>query len=77
MNTPMHQLLSWMEENKIALNIPNECFEKTQSLIELEKAEIMKAREDGIYTMINGSIQDKQLTSEDYYNRIFSDNTLN
>jgi hypothetical protein len=44
-----------------------------ESLIEEEKVEIIKAREDGVYTMINGTIQEKQYTSEDYYNRVYKE----
>jgi hypothetical protein len=72
MNTPLFNLLRWFKENQSKLDIPYECIETVESYIPDEKAEIIKAREDGIFTMINGSIQDKQLTSEDYYNRTYS-----
>jgi hypothetical protein len=71
MNTPLFNLLRWFKENQKKLNIPNDCIEMIESYIPDEKNEITKAREDGIYTMINGTIQDKQLTSEGYYNKIY------
>jgi hypothetical protein len=71
MNTPLFNLLKWLKENQLKLNIPQDCVEMVECYIPDEKAEIIKAREDGIFTMINGSIQDKQLTSEDYYNRTY------
>ena len=70
MSTPMNKFLNWMEENPYNLNIPKECIEMAKNLIEEEKNEFIKAREDGIYIMINGSVQDKQITSLDYYNKI-------
>lgn len=71
MSTPMIQLSEWMKKHKAKLNIPEECLQQVDSYIEQEKNEIIKAREDGIYTMINGTVQDKQFTSEDYYNRTY------
>lgn len=70
MSTPMRKFLDWMEENPHNLNIPKECMDMAKILIEEEKNEFIKAREDGIYIMINGSVQDKQITSIDYYNKI-------
>lgn len=75
MSTPMIRLSEWMKNNKTLLNIPEECLVQAEKLISEEKEEIIKAREDGIYTMINGTVQDKQYTSEDYYNRIYIQQT--
>ena len=59
-----------MEENPFNLNIPIQCVDMVKNLCEEEKNEIIKSREDGIYTMINGSVQEKQITSEEYYNKL-------
>lgn len=66
----MRKLLNWMEENPFNLNIPIQCVDMVKNLCEEEKNEIIKSREDGIYTMINGSVQEKQITSEEYYNKL-------
>lgn len=70
MPTPMKKFLNWMEENPFGLNIPIECKDMVKILIEEEKNLIIKSREDGIYTMINGTVQEKQITSEEYYNKL-------
>lgn len=70
MPTPMRKVLNWMEENPFNLNIPIQCVDMVKNLCEEEKNEIIKSREDGIYTMINGSVQEKQITSEEYYNKL-------
>lgn len=72
MNTPLTNLINWLKENQSSTT--QECIEMAESLLEEEKIELIKAREDGIYTMINGTIQDKQLTSEDYFNRVYKQN---
>jgi hypothetical protein len=70
MPTPMRKLLNWMEENPFNLNIPVQFFDMVKILCEEEKIELIKSREDGIYIMINGSAQEKQITSEEYYNKL-------
>jgi hypothetical protein len=75
MNTPLFKVLKWFNENQLDLRIPQECIEIVECYIKDEKETIIKAREHGIYTMINGSPQDKQMTSEDYYNKIKNDDT--
>lgn len=70
MNTPMSDLLEWFKENQLDLHIPQECVEMVEHYIKHEKSEIIKARENGIYTMINGSSQEKMMTSEEYYHQI-------
>lgn len=75
MNTPVFQLLKWFKENQTRLNISHECIEMIEGTIPNEKTEIIKARDHGIYTMINGTIQEKQMTSEDYYNKINNNDT--
>ncbi len=59
-----------MEENPYNLDIPVQCKDMAKILLEEEKNEIIKSREDGIYTMINGTVQEKQITSEEYYNKL-------
>lgn len=70
MPTPMKKFLDWMEENPFNLDIPVQCKDMAKILLEEEKNEIIKSREDGIYTMINGTVQEKQITSEEYYNKL-------
>lgn len=67
----MFELLKWFKENQWLMDIPNECIEMVENSLTNEKAEIIKAREHGVFTMINGTVQDKQLTSEDYFNNTY------
>ena len=73
MSTPMIRFLDWMKNSQLKLGIHPDCLSMAESLIEEERLEIIKAREDGVYTMINGTIQEKQYTSEDYYNRVYKE----
>jgi hypothetical protein len=67
----MYELLKWCKENQYLMDIPDECIERVEHSLTEEKAEIIKAREHGVFTMINGTVQDKQLTSEDYFNNTY------
>lgn len=77
MSTPMIRLRQWMLKHQSKFSIPEECLQQAEKLIIEEKEEIIKAREDGVYTMINGTVQDKQYTSEDYYNRVYVEQSEN
>jgi hypothetical protein len=53
MRTPLNNLLEWFKENQLDLHIPQECIEMVEFYIKDEKTEIIKARENVIYNMIN------------------------
>jgi hypothetical protein len=76
MRTPLNNLLEWFKENQLDLRIPQECIEIAEFYIKDEKTEIIKAREHGIYTMINGTSQEKMMTSEEYYNQTYTNKEI-
>jgi Zn-dependent peptidase ImmA (M78 family) len=70
MKTAMQELLDELKEYQLEFNIPIEVIDMCESQLNVEKEQIIDARNDGIVSNIKGYC----ISNEEYYNQTYNQN---
>jgi len=70
MKTAMQELLDELKEYQLEFNIPIEAIDMCESQLNVEKEQIIDARNDGIVSNIKGYC----ISNEEYYNQTYNQN---
>jgi Zn-dependent peptidase ImmA (M78 family) len=68
MKTAMQELLDELKEYQLEFNIPIEVIDMCESQLNIEKEQIMEARNNGIESTLKGYT----ISNEEYYNQTYN-----